>query len=668
MMWLLMGGGGSSTPVDEFGDEFGWKKFKEGWEGAIKDAFDPERYQTFFVKINTESKKLSRELANNTTYTKSFELNIYNAMKNAQDLGLTMAEASDYIQSFADATGKIPQIQTEVLENTKALSLLTGISVKEIAGYTAEFQKIGMGQEQAQKNLVKTYATARAYGVNAAKLTKDVQSQLEKAATVQFKNGVEGLTKMAARAQQLGIDFKQIMKIGDDALDPDKAIEMASGMQMLGGNVGALGDPFKLLYMAQNDLGALQDEFIKVTAASAEYNEQTGEFKIGTQQMYRMKQMAQELGISYEDVQRSAIAAAKESKILSETQFSPNMTEEDRKLVSSMAERKDGKWQIQIPGSDKWVDISNMSADQINSIKEQQELMNQTDGEKLGNIDQTLKLMKGIAETSLSVGEKQVNEMRKLANTAIFSDKAGGKEILKDEKDPGSMLNNITERIKIIEKTRGELENAVTDFVVSLNKLLGRMTTSMNDYFIAGNTPYIGTDITKILSEVEKITSSFVGFGTSTYNDAYFAEGTAKISTGFGQLLPMPKFNPKDQFLAAPNISEFVNSSVDSFKVLGEIQNMDQSKIQTLQDLLTKNVDLENLSNVVNVNNNTTNEVKGNVGVNGDVKIKVEGLQGSLAQILDSDPNFQRMFKENVMNIINERLSKSYGEKLGNLS
>jgi hypothetical protein len=29
---------------------------------------------------------------------------------------------------------------------------------------------------------------------------------------------------------------------------------MASGMQMLGGNVGALGDPFKLLYMAQNDV------------------------------------------------------------------------------------------------------------------------------------------------------------------------------------------------------------------------------------------------------------------------------------------------------------------------------------------------------------------------------------------------------------------------------
>jgi hypothetical protein len=75
----------------------------------------------------------------------------------------------------------------------------------------------------------------------------------------------------------------------------------------------------------------------------------------------------------------------------------------------------------------------------------------------------------------------------------------------------------------------------------------------------------------------------------------------------------------------------------------------------------------EKLSNIVNVNTTSTNEVKGDVGVNGEVKLKIVGLNGSLANILESDPNFQRMFKENVMNIVNERLSKSYSEKLGNL-
>lgn len=696
-MWLW-----ATTPADEVGDDYGFKDFGDKFKAGVKNAFNSQQYQTFFVKLNDEAVKFSRTLAGglDPKYAQSFERSMYDAMLNGQKMGLTMSDANDYVEDFAQETGKIPQIQSEVIQNTKALSLLTGISVKELAKYTAEYQKIGMGQEQAQRNLFKIYATARAYGVNASKLTKDVQSQIEKAATVQFKGGVEGLTKMAARAQQLGLDFKEIMKAGEKALDPEKAIEMAAGMQMLGGNVGALGDPFKLLYMAQNDLGALQDEFIKVTAASADYNEETGEFKIGTQQMYRMREMADQLNISYEEIQRSAIAAAKESKILSETTFQMPLDEDEKKLIASMAEKKDGVWKIQMPGTKDWVDISTMNSSQIGELQKANELMNQTDGQKLSTISDTLTLSKSIAEAQLSAAEKQANALRSLSMAAIFDPKAGQQEI-----NNGKMVQSILDRTAIIDKATQMFSNEAARFVTAMTSIITQSEDNLKAYVTnPAATPSLKKDIEDILANIAALQNS-ISSPSSTdieFEDALFTKGKIEKSK-FGQLLPSKmSFAEGDEFLAAPNIEDFINKAGNAFSILTNMENINTTKLGTLQDilseninleqstnitnlsanptdqnknnildnlqsLLTKNSKLEQLSSVVNVNTNSTNEVKGDVGVNGEVKLKIEGLNGSLANILESDTNFQRMFKENVMNIVNERLSKSYSEKLGNL-
>ena len=60
----------------------------------------------------------------------------------------------------------------------------------------------------------------------------------------------------------------------------EKAIEMASELQALGGNIGALGDPFQLMFKARNDFEGFAKDIGKASAEFVKYNEETKTFDI----------------------------------------------------------------------------------------------------------------------------------------------------------------------------------------------------------------------------------------------------------------------------------------------------------------------------------------------------------------------------------------------------
>ena len=697
LLWTKLSG----AYTDPVGETEGVSSFKTNLKSALEDSLNYNRYQTFFVKLEEGAKQFSRTFAQGgTEFGTVMEKQIFNVMNNLQDLNVEMKDVTEIMSEFAGETGKVPTLQEEMLKNTIALSTVTGIAAKELAKYTAQFAQIGMGQQQAQIYLTKMYKTAQGFGLNASKLTAEVMSNINKANTYQFKGGVQGLTNMVARAQQLGIKFEEIMKTAEKALDPEKAIEMASGMQMLGGNVGALGDPFKLLYMAQNDVEGLQKEFIKVAAASAEFNSETGQFKIGTQQMYRLKQMADELGMDYNELAKAAIRAAKEQKIMSEVGFANGLKEEDKQLLASMAELKDGVYKIQLPGTENWEELSKITDSQIKSFTDAQSEANKTDSEKLSMIDQTLNDMMNnninSAKDQLSSSEKAAAALQKMANSIIF--KRGyddGAQFADNEYYDTTRITMVGTMTEAVIAKGGEIFTAIAKHVESMNKAMVDYSTPQ---FIVDLTTIIDTMKTTSMELKDVFKNLKTQITTTDKDDLYvpsnFKGGTI-LSGSFGQFT----LNAKDDFLAAPGIDEYISDAQGAFSILNKISEDENIRkmspiieniinplsektkeenpeitttespkmISTLQDLLTRNMSLEEMSKSINITNTTTNEVKGDVGVNGEVKLKIEGLNGSLANILESDPNFQRMFKENVMNIVNERLSKSYSEKMGNL-
>ena len=665
---------------------------------AFKDALDIKKVQGFFIALENEAFKTAKSISNGIVANQQLiGQTMFNLYKDNLKYGASVKDVSDYITDYGEQLGRIPAIQDEVIKNAIIFSKATGLSTKEVAQFVGAMEKIGIGQQKSMEKLNKIYMVGRRYGVDAAKLTQDVTKNISKASIYGFKDGVDGLTKMAARAQQLGISMENAMKFSQDVLDPDAAIETAASMQMLGGAVGALGDPFQLLYMAQNDVGALQEEMIKATESAVDFNSTTGEFKIPVSEMYRLKEMAGKLGMSYEEISESAIKAAKQTQVLSMIDLPSSFSEEDKNLVASLSEIVGDKVMIQIPGTKEMIDASTVGAAELEKLREKTEL----EGKSAVQLQTE---MIGIAQNQLSAQDKANISLEQIKMSLIFAKGQKGLETypdaLRDMAGSGDVFAGKIKEAEESVKSLDALDTAISNVTTTLNqwatddtKALFEVTTALGNLKTALNTTFPsgafgtagtsgggggGTPLPSPISTDVSVNDLFIG-----------KSGTNKIvSGGFGEFY---KLNVGDELLAMPNITELMNDANTAFESISNLEgnfsnNTPESFINfvknissksseikekpNIQDLIGGNIDRlsEVGSTIVNQNITSSQKVEGNVGVDGNVNINVNVPNGLLSTALSSDREFQGALKDEIMKVVNYRLSEAYKKGQGNLS
>lgn len=714
MLLFLLGGSGTGSAAST--DYPGYTgpnvtNFAKKFEASLKQTFDYSYVQGWFIQLEKDANGMAKTMANGIqAYQKSINTVLFDAYKDTIEIGASMQDVMGYVKGYADALGRVPNISKAVTVEAIAFSKAVGVGTTEVGQMIAKFSEIGIGQSQSLERMKKIYTTARKYGVDAGTLTKTVSDNIKMASTYGFKGGVEGLTKMAARAQQLGIDFKLLNGVITDAMDPDKAIEMAAGMQMLGGNVGALGDPFQLLYMAQNDVGKLQEEFINVTSAAVDFNDATGEFKVPVSEMYRLKEMASKLGLNYDQIADAAVKAAKQKEVLSRITL-PGVSDEDKNLIASLSEINNGKVEITLPDGTVKLAESITPAD-ISALKEQ-------------NIADNMS-MEDIAKRQLSTAEKSEIALNKIEQALINQYRGTGKDanILQNLQSLTDATNNQTAI------TGAKLDGAITKFEEGMTDVVNVFKSYIS------NPSGFEADVDKIISALGKdgsqkpYTPKIGSMTANPVNDLYVPTSNSNpVVMSKGQAF---KGIPEDEILMAPNIKDFLQSSNTAFNTLSDLKNNQTIKeflessntaLNTLSDLknnqsmqlfemVAKNLAIptkptENLgislnsiqekpqttitkqtpeinfedflsksinkineiqNQVVEQKITTTQKVEGNVGVDGNVNINVNVPNGLLSNALSGDREFQQSLKEEIMNVVNDRLSKAYSQRQGNFS
>ena len=662
--------------------------FPELFGKSVKEAFSYKRVEGFFIQLEKDSNAMAKNLANGIVgYQKSMNGAIFDTFKSTQHLGVSMKEITDYVTTYGTAIGKIPNLSLAATKQAVILAKATGLAATEIGTYVASFSEIGIGQKSALDRMTKIYQTARNYGVDSNKLTKTVSENIKMASSYGFKGGVDGLTKMAARAQQLGIEFKLLNGVVEKALDPDKAIELAASMQMLGGNVGALGDPFQLLYMAQNDIGKLQEEFINVTSSAVDFNEATGEFKVPVSEMYRLRSMSDSLGLNYDQIAEAAVKAAKQKEVLSRITFPSTVSEEDQNLIASLSEINNGKVQITLPGTKELVDVANLSQAQIDKFKEAAITDNMN--------------MEDIAKAQLSESEKAAISLNKIENAMVFT--------FKDKGYDQNILDNLAAETAAANTAvnTAEFKTSLKTVADTMNGVLTATVQAFSDYLVNQFPDDIDTLNTRLNDFVA--TTSRPSITSTTVNDLYVpSKNSAPTLMSKGQMFTGI---PEDEVLFATNISEFIQSSSNAFETLQKLNGNDnmklfefvanslippqkpteslglnmnnitetQSKFNSLpqqapqnniEDMLSKNLNRLNefQNQTIQQNISTTQKVEGNVGVDGNVNINVNIPNGLLSSAFSGDKEFQQSIKDEIMNVVNDRLSKAYSQRQGNFS
>lgn len=645
----------------DYGSAAGFGGYLQNIQKAAQSALDIKRVEDYFLTIEEKALSLSKSFtASIKVAGEEYRKEMSKIYLDNLEFGFAYDDSSKFITAVGTEMERLVPFSEETTKNALIFGQVIGETPENVGKLVGQFTELAFSQKRTVDILNRTTAIARSFGVDAKKLTTTVGENIKLAQTYGFKNGIDGLTKMAAQAQKLGFSLKDTKVVADKILDGgiEAAITMASDIQALGGDIGALGDPFQLVNMAMYDMEGLQNQIIKASSSAVQFNEETGDFKISGEEMLRLKQVANSLGLSYDQVSQSAINMRKEQEIASRVNMK-NLTEEQRNFASSLAEiGKGGEVTIDIPGFDE----GNRTLEQLLSDNKFIAALDeyQKDAAKTPEDLQTEMLVK--AKESLSVQQQMSNTLIEIQNSGLksFENTGMGKTILDSiskqtmYESPGAgQIDRIT---STIQTSLTELAPNITNYYTNLKELT-QSTADVAITAINAMKLYVENylDIYKDINPEPTPTALF---------DAFIpAGGNRIVKSGFGELLP----NVGDEMLFSPDISDFFAKYNESEKRLQEIgipKGGDLSMMYKSANASPNTAITDLMSKMSNISSGPT-EIKQTVEIGGKTEvtlnINTNIPQNLISQVLDAS-----QLKETIMNTVNTRLSAEFSDKLSN--
>ena len=335
--------------------------------------------QSAILNFETQAKKVAADtFGQGANFAVAIRKELAASAKNAASLGLSIDDVANSLAAVSNALGTNVMLSSAQLDNMLAFQEATNISAESMGKLIEGFATIGVGTNDAIKSMSEMRKQANAFGLNTAKFMETVADNIKLTNSYNFRDGVEGFTRMVARSQALRINMTDVKGLAADLLNPEKAVGLAASMQMLGGSVAGLSDPFQLMNMAQNDMEGLQNAIIDTAAASVTFNEQTGKFNISATEMRRLRAQAQALGMDYEELADTAVKARQKQEAMGQLRFT-NLSEEEQEFLSNIGQFEGGELKFKVPGVEELVAAQDLTDPQIEELKKLQEASSKTD-------------------------------------------------------------------------------------------------------------------------------------------------------------------------------------------------------------------------------------------------------------------------------------------------
>jgi hypothetical protein len=284
----------------------------------------------------------------------------------------------------------------------------------------ASFQDAGIQVSLIKDRMQETANIARLVGQNSSAIFELVQQNLSKLNEFGFKNGVEGLSRMAAKAAVMRFDMYQVFTFAEKVFSPEGAIEAVSAFQRLGVAVGDLADPFRLMYLASEDVEGLTDQVVQMTSKFTFFDEKSKEFKVFPYAKRDLQDIAKTMGISYENLVKMSMAQTKLNQISSEFKFS-GFDKDDQQLIANFAQfsKEKNAFIVKVDGKEKL--IAELGKKDVEALRGRPETL-----EEIGQAPQSeQKLLKTTIDSLVSllagipVGSKMTQDLTQAVRASI---------------------------------------------------------------------------------------------------------------------------------------------------------------------------------------------------------------------------------------------------------
>lgn len=263
-------------------------------------------------------------------------------------------EAFEIQKGFTEALNTNVVLQGELMTDLFLIGKAIGKTSEQMGEVVGKFQDVGITAGLIRDNIEDAAKLARRVGVNTSAVFDLVTRNLDKMTMFSFKDGVQGLTRMAVSSAAMRRDMSEIFYFAEKVFDPDKAIEVVSGFQRLGLAVGALADPLRLTFLASEDVEELNNQLLNAVKNFGTLDKKTGQLKFTATEKRDLKEFASLTNQSTDELFKFISAQQKRNILSKDSKFSM-YSEEDKDLITNLAQfdRKKDAFVVTLKGETK---------------------------------------------------------------------------------------------------------------------------------------------------------------------------------------------------------------------------------------------------------------------------------------------------------------------------
>ena len=315
-----------------------------------RKAFNIETIIKQMNEVEDQAAQLSKQFGSGRENVLNISKGLTESLTTITLMGGDLTSIAEIQKAISADLGRNVVSSNEIVESLFATSQVVG---ETSATLVKNFKDAGMSAAHIKEEMEGVVNISRQQGLNAQAVSKQVVSNLDTLNKFNFQGGVDGLAKMAAQAVSLRVDMKTTLGLAEKMFNPEQAIEMAAAMQRLGVAQSDLLDPLRLMEMGQNDPAELQNQIAEMTKQFVTMGDK-GRFEIMPGSKLRLMEIAKELGITYGELSKMAIAGKELDDKLTKIRFPENaFSKEQESFIANIAQmNKDGQYTIKIDGKE----------------------------------------------------------------------------------------------------------------------------------------------------------------------------------------------------------------------------------------------------------------------------------------------------------------------------
>ena len=561
-----------------------------------------------FFGLDEKASEVVGVLGQSRNYAEGIRQSLADAVPELATIAKDGKDFEAALEAAANAQREITKsLQTNVLLTSRQMidiatvSQAYSISSQELGEFVERFATAGQSINNFPSVLEKSANYARSMGVNVDATMEYIRKNLDDINKFGFKDGVEGLGRMSARMAAMRIETNAIFNFADKVFDPENAISMVAGFQRMGVAVGDLADPFRLMYLASEDVEELEKQIGKAVEKFSTFDEKSKTFKIAPNAKRDLRELEVQTGINYDDLVKFS-QQAERLRIVGRDLNIGGVDEETKQFLANVAQydEKKGGFAVKLNMEGETKLVSQINKDDIASIREANKELSP----------------KEIARASLTAVDSIRNDVRAI-RASILMPTAGSRT-----------LSSLAEALRggAAGAREGILERdgkTAAQRRADADAGMGGVTSSIEKFFKGTG------DLSDVLSGIKKVLPDV----TKVFSDVVKSVKDIPNTPGFKNEI-MPDNNLK-------GLGESIKSGFDS--------SMDR-----LIDVLGIQSPAGGLAQNMTVNNNVTVQpVK--VDVNGDINLK-----GANGEKIAMETN--RELGKFVENIVKTELEKYYSQ------